>query len=103
MDIPYELKEGASVVNGVAQFKQTLKVLFENQIRSFLQSKTIGSRIGIHTEGIPILEEAVRETVHEIPSAEVSQIKITPTGSNKYNVYLVAVYGSNLVEFIFNV
>lgn len=103
MDIPYNLKEGAAVVSGLDEFKQTLLVLFQNEYGSFMQSRFIGSEAGLHTDSYPILQQCVENTVSQVPNTVIKDLHIEVTGVNKYKVNLIVTYRGDVVEFSFSI
>lgn len=105
MDFPYHLQEGATVVSGLDEFKQTIQVLFENSIRLFLQSASIGSRVDVHTQANVMVDEAVRETVAEVPSTEIVDLQIADSErqGKRLDVFLSVRYKNDIVNFTFSV
>lgn len=105
MDFPYHLQVGATVVSGLDEFKQTIQVLFENNIRLFLQSSSVGSRVDIHTQANVMIDEAVRETVAEIPSTEIVDLQIADSErqGKRLDVFLSVRYKNDIVNFTFSV
>ena len=96
MDFPINLS--TTFVVGLDEFKQTLVVLFQNGIGTFLQSRDVGSKVPEHSGSEDLIELGVMETAEQIPGVTVESISVQlPT------VRCTVKYKDEIINFTFSV
>lgn len=97
MDFPVNL-ENAGMVSSMEELKQCLWVLLKEEQGQFLQDRTLGSRVKIHSSDNDLIEECIRASVSQIKGVVITNINIIDN-----NAQLVIKYQDEIVEFQFNV
>lgn len=77
MDVPIKL-ETETTVSDLAEIKQTLKILFENETKSFMQSPNRGCTGIIHTTGNAMLVNLyVQGVIDQVDGCELQSTAAT--------------------------
>lgn len=100
MDFPIDITT-KEFVKGISEFRQVVLLILKNQITMFYQGMDVGSKVPQHGPE-SLLEYGIRETLKQIPGAELDSYSSEESGSS-VKVFITVRYNGDIEEFEFSV